>query len=277
LVSVVLLYANSRLLPQNSQEEGSGQTNSFNTKMVRTSVKTISYSSGSRKYAASRKSVARAAALIRKRMAGTPRAPMRTGGFYGLYDRRGRNELKVIDTDQALSTTVAVGGTITLINGIAQGTDYNQRIGRKILMKSIFSKFFLVPNSTLNQVQGNIVRVMVFYDSQTNGSAPAVSDVLTTGVYDSPLNLNNRDRFKIIIDKYYTMGAAVYTSGALTAGSPYPTYCKKFKKCSLEVVFGGTGATVGSIQSGGLFMLTIAAIDSITWCDTYHRVRFLDS
>ena len=245
--------------------------------MVRTSVKTVSYSSGSRKYAASRQAVARARALLRGRMGVSTRAPLRTGGFYGLYDRRGRNELKVIDTDQSLSTTVSSTGTVTLINGVAQGTDFNQRIGRKITMKSIFSKFFLVPNSTLNSVNGNIVRVMIFYDAQTNAAAPSVSDVLATNAYDASLNLNNRDRFKIILDKYYTIGAAVYSSGALAAGSPKPAYCKKYRKCSLDVIFGATGATVGSIQSGGLFMLTIAAVTDVTWCDTYHRMRFIDS
>lgn len=245
--------------------------------MVRGSIKTVTYSGGSRKYAASRKAVARASALLRARMATRARAPFRTGGFYGLYDRRGRNELKVINTDQSLSTTVASAGAVTLINGVAQGTDYTDRIGRKITMKSIFSKFFLLPNSTTNQVNGNIVRVMVFYDTQTNAAAPTVADVLQTAAYDAPINLSNRDRFKVILDKYYTMGAAVYTAGSLTSGAPFPAYCKKFKKCSLEVIFGGTGATVGSIQSGGLFMLTIAAVDSVTWCDTYHRVRFIDS
>ena len=157
--------------------------------MVRSSVKTVTYSSGSRKVNRSRQLVAKASQLLRARMAGGTRAPLRTGGFYGVYTRRGRDELKVKDvtvTSQNLTNTAG----FELINSIGQGSDYTQRIGRKVVVKSIFIRFTLIPNSANSAPNGDFARVIVLYDCQTNTVAPTVADVLSVQTdYLSPLNL----------------------------------------------------------------------------------------
>ena len=248
--------------------------------MVRTSVKTISYSSGSRKVARSRQLVNKAAQLLRARMAGTPRAPLRTGGFYGLYQRRGRDELKVIDVANAVNGAIGTaGGSITLLNGVSQGTDYTNRIGRKIILKSLLARLNVVPNIANSAPQGDIIRIMIVYDCQTNAAAPVLSDIILNGTvtYQSPMNLNNRDRFKILSDKFVTMEANVYTAGALTAGSPRPKQLKIFKKMNMEQIFGGTGNTVGSIQTGAIWLVIVAATSAFSTITFETRVRFMDA
>nr|QKI29017.1 Cap [Kummerowia striata CRESS virus] len=243
--------------------------------MVRTSVKSITYSSGSRKYAASRSSVARARQVLRARMAGVPRAPLRSGGFYGLYTGRGRNELKVCD-NPAGSGSFATAGIVVLLNGIAQGTDYTNRIGRKVMLKSWLFRISVVPKNTASAPYGDICRIMLLYDCQTNAATPAVTDILNSADYNAPMNLNNRDRFKVLADKYVTIASFNYAAGALTTGSPTPKQTKIYKKMNYEEIFGGTGSTVGSINTGGLFVLFISLTGNTTYLYD-SRVRFYDA
>ena len=229
--------------------------------MVRTSVKSITYSSGSRKVARSRQLVNKAAQLLRARMAGSTRAPLRTGGFYGLYNRRGREELKVIDA-ALTTTTVGTGSNIYLLNGVAQGTDYTNRIGRKVILKSLLIRATCIPNTASNTPAGDVIRMLVIYDCQTNSAAPVIGDILQNSSINDPMNLNNRDRFKVIADKYITLNACQYAAGTLTAGSPQTKQVKLFKKMNLEQIFSGTNNTVGSIGTGALFLVLISGFNA---------------
>jgi len=213
--------------------------------------------------------------VLSKRVASVPRAPLATRGFYGQFSWRGRDELKVID-NPAGSGTFPTSGIVALMNGVAQGTDYTQRIGRKILLKSWLFRVSVVPLPSTVSPVGDICRILLFYDCQTNGSAPNANDVLNSNDYNAPMNLNNRDRFKILADKYVTIGASSYTAGDLVAGSPTPKQIKIFKKFNMEQIFGGTGNTVGSINTGGLFVLFISLAAKATYLYD-SRVRFIDS
>jgi len=229
-----------------------------------------------KKLVAARAAVRKAATALRGRTTSYPRAPLRTGGFYGGYYKRGREELKTIDTD-GVSGTITSVGAVTLLNGVAQGTDYTERIGRKVMLRSILWRGFVTPSSATSLPEGAFFRYIIFYDAQTNAVAPAVTDVLQTNAYDSPLNLTNRDRFKVLVDKYCTVNAVTFTTGALSAGSPMPKHLKFYRKFMMEVIFGSTGGTVGSIQTGGLFLLTICSVNVGCKLDMYSRVRFTDS
>lgn len=243
--------------------------------MVRGTVKTISYSTGSRKVARSRQLVNRAANLLRKRMATSTRAPLRTGGWYGGYGRRGREELKTIDTESYVTSTSS--GVLYLLSGVAQGTDYTQRIGRKINMKSLLMRVSMNPNSGTTSNVGDFVRMLIIYDAQANGTAPAVTDVLQTANYLSPMNLNNRDRFKIISEKLVSMNPAVFTSGSLTNGNAQNKSYEIYKKIYLDEVFSNTTALIGSIASGSIYLLIIAAAATATGVGWNCRIRFSDS
>lgn len=202
-------------------------------------------------------------------------APLRTGGFYGLYDRRGRSELKTIDIGTGAVNPVPTAGQITLLNGVAQGTDYTARIGRKIEMTSVLLRFWFLPITTSAPV-GDACRVIVFHDAQTNAAAPIVTDVLNAADYLSPNNLNNRDRFTTLWDKTITMNPVVYAAAAPTTGNPVTKALKLYRKIRKEVIFGGTAATVGSITSGGIFLLLISA-EAQMQLSVNSRIRFKDS
>lgn len=246
-------------------------------KMSGVTVQRTTYNS--RKVAASRRLVNKAAQLLRQRNATTVRTTVATGlgrRNYGLWNGRRRDELKVVDTDITAGPVLA-GGSITLLNGVATGTDFTQRIGRKTLWKSIFLRIFFLPTNTVPAPSADVIRVMLIYDSQANGTAPVITDILTVGTYESPMNLNNRDRFRIIADRFVMMGANNYTTGALVAGSPQAKMVQVYKKISLESIYSGTGGTIASIQSGAFYLVVLNASNLSTSAESYVRMRFIDS
>lgn len=241
--------------------------------MARTSITSRKLKYNSRKVAAARQAVARASAVLR----GRTLAPARTGGFYGLYTKRGRDELKVIDSGSTSPGVVPVAGALILINGVATGTDYTARIGRKICLKSMLVRFNLAPNYAASDSTGETIRIMLVWDTQSNSAAPLVTDVLNAADYLSPNNLNNRDRFKILADKFLTLPGWTAAAGALVNGSPVEKNLKLYKKGYWETVFSGTGATVGSIQTGALYILYIGSGGAQTNFSYNSRVRFIDA
>lgn len=230
-----------------------------------------------RKLVAARTAVRKAAAALRGRTMSYSRAPPRTGGWYGTYKRGGgRTELKFIDNNVG-NTAVGSTGGVALLNGVQQGTDWNQRIGRIIQMKSILFRLTLAPNIGVGQSVGDSVRILVIYDAQTNSVAPAVTDVLQVAEYDSPMNLSNRDRFKVIMDKLVAMNAFNFSGAAVVGGCPINKQINKYRKMNMEVANSGVGATVGSIGTGGLFLLLIAKENNNTLVDYYIRIRYTDN
>lgn len=194
-----------------------------------------------------------------------PIAPPRTGGFYGLNQGGHGQELKTID-EVSQAYEFSSTGTINLINGVAQGTDFTQRVGRKFNMKSILLRGRIAVGATPT---GGTWRLMLVYDKQTNGAAPAITDIVDAIGMSGVQNLSNRDRFVVIMDK----------SGFLEATTKITIPFKKYKKCNLEVINGGTGDTVGSIQTGALWVISMGnlatGVTAITGTIT-SRVRFKD-
>lgn len=216
-----------------------------------------------------------------RRMGGVPLAPLATRGFYGAYRGRTRPELKFVDaTSQNIAVTTS--WSVVLINGILQGTDYNQRIGRKVMLKSVLFNGNHFPGATVgtDAAQGCYSRFVIVYDSQPNSAAtvPVGTDIFATNDPNTALNLNNRDRFKVLIDVRKQIGSFKYTTGvkSLMTGSPPNAYWNKYKKINLEQIFSGTAATIGSIGTGALYFCFIGD-NPVCDVDYYTRVRYADN
>ena len=232
------------------------------------------------KAARARSAVAKAAQLLRARSSSSSSSygPPASRGFYGTYSLRGRAELKFVDTT-AQNTTVTTTWSGILINGIAQGADFNQRIGRKSQMKSVlFNGNFFPSTTSANAYQGIYLRTAIIYDSQPNsGTFPLGTDIFAANNPNSPMNLNNRDRFQVIMDIRKQIGSFnTNATPALVAGSPSNAYWNKYKKCSKETVFSGTAATIGSISTGSLYLFWIGDFNGVAMIDYYTRIRFTD-
>lgn len=233
-----------------------------------------------RKIAAARIAVSRANAVLKARsaMSSGSYGPPASRGFYNFGG--GRNELKYIDL-QGVNIALTTAGTVTLINACAAGTDVINRVGRKICMKSLLWCCNNFPVAAVsNALQGVMIRQMIIYDSQPNsaGTVPAVTDILESATTLSAMNLNNRDRFKVIYDKRSQIGSFNIGAGpALIAGSPQNVFWKKYRKLNHDVIFSGTGATIGNISTGALYLLAIADFNLVALTDFFTRVRFSDA
>lgn len=241
--------------------------------MVRSSVKSINFK---KRNNSSRQKLARAARLLSARAG----APLRTGGWFSGYGLRGRNELKSIDVSVSAGD-ITSSARVTLLSGVAQGTDYTNRIGRKIMFKSMLLRWVGLPKvvASGSDPDGDVVRILCVQDLQSNGSAITASDVLQTASVIAPMNLNNRDRFKVLFDKTVTTNAWQYSAGsAINGGSPGGKFFKKYKRLFGPQIFGNTSGGFADITSGAIWLLEIGTQATVSiqgqW---YSRIRFSDA
>jgi len=184
---------------------------------------------------------------------------------------RMKGEIKSIDlhgTTYTLNSTVS----ITPLNLIRAGSSFFNRIGRKVEMKSLHLKGFIQPIRTV--AASDYVRVMIVYDSQTNGALPSISDIIqdtdqagtnnTTAL--SSTNLNNRDRFRVLCDYRIVMPSQTVTAGQISTPGwldPSTTFndLERFIPLKgLHTVYKADSApaVIGDIATGGLYMVTYA-------------------
>lgn len=185
-------------------------------------------------------------------------------------------EWKTIDSGPIGPTAVPTAGSLTLLNGVAQGVAFTERVGRVMHMTSILLRLFITPDTTTSSQSGDFVRAMIVYDSQSNSAAPAIADILSTASFSAPNNLNNRERFLILRDQFFPLTPTNYSAGDIVAGDPEVDCLEIAMNLGLDTVFSGTGSTIASIQTGSLFLLLISANATYS-CLFNSRVRFVDS
>lgn len=250
--------------------------------MLRTGIKTRVPISNSRKLAAARQAVKRASAVLRARstVVTGSYAPLATRGFWGQYSKRGRAELKVIDSS-GTNLVAPIPGTVILLNGVAIGSDFNTRIGRRITMKSILMNinYFPTGGANLNASIGTYSRFSVVYDSQPNSqiAVPAYTDIFVNSTPNAPINLNNRDRFYVLMEMRGQVGSyTMSASNNLATGSPQNKFWSKFRRMTKETIFSGTNDTIANIATGALYLCVVSDVTLTCSFDYFSRVRFED-
>lgn len=168
-------------------------------------------------------------------------------------------EKKVADighTNYGASTTAV----FTLLNGIAVGDDITNRDGRRVHLKSLFIRGFVGPEDSNTTFQ--LARLLVVYDKQANGGTPVTTDVLNTATATAPMNLNNRERFKVILDRQYVMGhydVASAAPAAPIAASPTCHSVYLWKPLREDTIYNTTTGVISAIATGSLWMITIGS------------------
>lgn len=203
-------------------------------------------------------------------------------GYYPNIAQRGlqitKGEFKSIDKTVS-SATLDTTGSVTLLNGCARGSDINEREGREITLRSLQLRLNVMVRS--EAIVDQTVRILIVYDRQTNGTAPSVTDVISGGTVTGMRNLENRKRFKIIMD-HTTRLNATYTGGAsLHTASNNGYFHDFYKRFELPTTFNsGTAGTVADISTGSLYMVRIGEIAAGTAAaevDFCSRVRYQDN
>jgi len=145
-----------------------------------------------------------------------------------------QRSLNFIDST-ASGTLPAQWSTPLLINGLVPGTGASQRVGRQIVMNFIRTRYICA-------VSLSACRFVLVYDSQSNGAAPAITDIFETNTYGSEVNWSNRDRFLFIQD--------------VTIPCDGDSHLEHEIETELETNYNaGTAGTVADIATGALYFL----------------------
>lgn len=204
---------------------------------------------------------------------------------------QGHPENKYHDVGFSSTTNVlTISGYVQLINGIEQGADATQRIGRKIRITSIglnmyiTHKFAAAPNVTV--CEDEMWRLMIVYDHSPNGTLATITDLFeadgggsVSGA--SHMNLANRMRFKIVWSEVRMLGFI-----DLAQGVSLPTENEDvslYRKLNLETTYGGTTDTMGDIRTGALLFVAISTAQTNAVTDSGRilhgqmRLRYTDA
>jgi len=179
------------------------------------------------------------------------------------------------------------------LNNVATGTDLNQRIGRKIVNKSVLLRYTCVLSPYVRASADNApltyyanCRIILVWDSQPNGVlldnttinlllqtqvGPTLPSTQFPGIAAtggatsfvtpfSPLNLSNRQRFRVLYDREF----------ALSLGSNTSVFIEKFVPLGdIETVFQDNNPTpnTSSITHGALYLVALSdqAPPGINW------------
>lgn len=180
-------------------------------------------------------------------------------------------ELKFIDNSATgtLGLAASTFATPVLLNGCVPDATATGRIGRKIVMKSLYFRYTATLQAT--STLGGNVRIILVYDKQANAAAPAITDVLLADDFRSPNNLSNRDRFTVLADEI---------TDVISANGNYACSGVIYKKLNMETMFNaGTAGTIADITTGSLYLLVgqsgqiATAAPQLVWRS---RVRFHD-
>lgn len=182
------------------------------------------------------------------------------------------------------------------INAVTVGAGAWNRIGRRITLKSLYLQGFFTSNLAAIAAASiaQNVRIMIIYDKQSNGTLPVIGDVLRDQINNlgtdwsvlcqtSGLNMNNRDRFEIILDKRFMLPGVTATGGAGVFGGGDQTHTvEEFRNLKgREVQFRSdtVPSTIADIAAGSLIMITFGDRPNTAspWLLTFScRIKYTD-
>lgn len=194
---------------------------------------------------------------------------------YRGLNRRGVASRETGFVDNALAAfECSTTGTIALVNTVPQGASVNQRVGKKIILKSMQFRGQWIAGQTTVTADAAVILV---YDKRPTGALPAITDILVTVNSQSFNNDANSGRFQIIKrwDSNFVGPSVAPTNETAVQSADYFV-----KLRNLPVVYkaAGTGA-IGDIEQGALYLVSVGDKATGTlapiW-STAQRLRFLD-
>jgi len=119
------------------------------------------------------------------------------------------------------------------------------------------------------------VRIIVYWDQQTNGAAATPLDILESLSVNAFRNLANSKRFKILFDKKYHMntGAATVVASAIVT-APVTRVIQYYINMRIPIEFDSTAGIISEIKSNNLAVLYISKHGNITKVQGKFRIRF---
>lgn len=204
---------------------------------------------------------------------------LRTSGYYrnGNGVTYTKQERKFADNAQPSINTSTFGASHSFIPNIAQGTGESERIGRQITIKTLQLRCIYrndVTNTNTQTAAG--IRILCILDKQANGTEIGPSDVLETTEYLSYLNLVNRHRFTVLMDKYFqlnSMGGAY--DGVTSKFVEHEGVFSWYKKTNIPIEYSAMTGGTTERRSNNIVMIAIGNSTHVAYQFKF-RVRFVD-
>lgn len=185
-----------------------------------------------------------------------------------------RAEVKTVDL-AAATYTLNTTAVFTPINIIQEGPGFNQRVGRKVMLKSLHLTGYLSSSGNVTTNTSEYTRILLVYDRQPNGAVPTLADVLQDVTFNgttstgaiSGLNMNNSERFLIIRDSRFfspSNGNAAALSDQVASNIDYTVNkCNLNEFCrlnNLQTHYQASAGAVTDISSGSLLLITFGNV-----------------
>ncbi len=219
------------------------------------------------------------------------RRAMARGRFTGYYRKTGwyrapnsGPELKFFDGTMT-DVVVASGGVIPLncMIIIDQGVSEQQRIGRKIVLRSIMMRYDIsLPeqDAAATPPPGDTLRILIVHDKQCNGTTATVigdGGPLFTNDINTFNNLNNKSRFRTLMDRTHNLNYVTLASdgAGLVSSAEVQEHHTWFKKINIPLEYSGATGALTEVRSNNLFCV-IMGERSHAGFDARFRLRFSD-
>lgn len=174
-------------------------------------------------------------------------------------------EIKSVDIEQSLTFPLNTAVQGIALNDTSAGADYFNRIGRKVTGVSLRVRGRIdSPNVVAANIDIEYLRFMIVHDKQpVAGVVASWADVVlaqsaaggTASGALSGLNMNHRDRFKIL--REYTLNVPQISAVNTANGPWFPTSSETlvdmFVKVPFETIYGGSATS--NITSGQIFII----------------------
>ncbi len=171
---------------------------------------------------------------------------------------------------EAVSGTIPDGvGEITQLTNIPQGDTGITRDGANVKITSIYIRLLLGIHSSAIISR---LRVMLVLDKQTNQAIYATADLLfsVTNINScqSPLNLDNQFRFRVLYDKTFDV----------SQNGPQGRVIKIYKKVSTKLRFDASTPSIADLRSSSYSLVLISSeATNVPTVAINARLRFVDN
>jgi len=173
----------------------------------------------------------------------------------------------------AASYAMDNAGTITHLSVIPQGASVSERVGKKVILKSLQFRGYV---SNLTTAVFNDCAILIVYDRRPTGVLPAVTDVLNTSSALSMNNDANSGRFQIVrrFDFELIGNATLLTEGSAKSAD----YFVDLKSKPWVAKALGTGV-IADVEEGALYAITVGVAapgQTAAQLTGGYRLRFVD-
>lgn len=210
----------------------------------------------------------------------------RTVGRYKIFQGSGGGEMKFFD-QEINEGSLAANGTIFL-NGsaeasilrIPQGTGESERIGRKLTIRKIAWRYEItIDLQVAATLTDQTIRVILYNDKQTNGTAATTTDILEQNDRFSFRNLTNSGRFRILYDKKHSISPLIAASdaGVWTSGQRTTCYKMYLDNLNIPVEYAALDGAIVELRSNNINMLIMTKTAATTTFASTMRIRYSDN